>query len=502
MKKEMIMLAVAAIAAIPVFGKIEMGTPFSDGVVLQRGMKVPVWGRATAGNEVKVKFAGQSLKTVADDNGHWRVDLEPLEASSESRTITVTESECGGFGATVDEVEIADAVVGEVWFASGQSNMECTLWGDGTRYRERNGGIAAQMVNNPLIRYVKTPKVMGVEPKPIKATWMRLTPVNEEKRRLSAVAFYYACELYFALGIPVGIVVSSWGGTNIDAWTPRCGYEGCDAKVQQTADYKVKEDWVKERDAVGPIHGKVQQPTVLFNGMVDAYAPMAMRGFIWYQGCHNSGESNYCEKMHALYNGWSRRFENPALRLYFAQLAPFTHNWMNICMAQNRFVKEQPNAAIAVTADIGNFKDIHPNDKATVAKRLAIHALKRDYDFVIPEDCSPVIKEATYEGGKVTMEFDHVKGWFVYAPENNHNVAFEVAGADGVWHEAKIVNYRQKKNKEGKTVDSDYIDGTKLVVASEKVAEPIKVRYMGKSLTMGTVYNQVGLPLGQFEAAK
>ena len=515
MKRIAVVLGLASLV-LSASAKIEMGTPFSDGAVLQRGMKVPVWGKvlpelnSSLARPVTVSFAGQTKSTVADPvTGVWKIELDPMEASKESRTMTVVE-ETGNwfvdlFSSPADTVEIKDVLVGEVWFASGQSNMECPIWGASTRYRDGKGGLMTTMTHLPYVRFAKNDKQWTLEPSRARTPgWKKFEPSSFTGYQLSAVAFYYARELYLALGVPIGIVDASWGGTNIDAWTPRCGYEGCDKSIQMVADYPLKKDWVKAKDKIWTVNAPHQQPTVLFNGMVASWAPMAMRGFIWYQGCHNSGEHElYCAKMHALYNGWAKAFANPDLKLYFVQLAPWTHNWMGICAAQNQFVAEEKNAAIAVTADVGNFEDIHPNDKEIVAKRLAVHALKRDYGLDIPEDNSPVFKSATFGAdGKVTMDFAHVKDWYVYAPNRSRETAFEVAGTNGVWEAAKVVNFRQKKSRDGKLSDTDYIDSSKIVVKSDKVAAPVKVRYMGKARTAGTLYSQASLPLGQFEAEK
>ena len=471
-----IIAVVVAVAALPVFAGIEMGAPFTDGAVLQRGMKVPVWGKVTPAQskvlrKVRVEFAGQEKTAVVGKDGVWRVDLDPMEASKESRTMTVSRLSPGFFFDGVEEtVEIKDILVGEVWFASGQSNMECPIWGNSTRYRDMKGGLMTTMTYLPNIRYVKCERKWSAEPKELSAKWCKFTPEDlqlfhrVETRlggsntgvSLSAVAFYYARELYLALDVPIGILDASWGGH--------------------------------------------QQPTVLYNGMVASFAPMAMRGFIWYQGCHNSGESQlYCAKLHALYNGWSRDFANPDLKLYLVQLAPYNQNWLGICMAQNKFCAEEKNAALAVTADVGNFDDIHPNDKEIVAKRLAVHALKRDYGFAIPEDDSPVLKSASFADSKATLAFDNVKDWYVYAPNRSRNPAFELAGADGKWYDAKVINYRQHKGGDGKEVDTDYIDTPEIVLSSEAVPEPVKVRYMGKPRMSGTLYNEASLPLGPFE---
>ena len=505
MKKVMLGFGIAAMV-LSAAAKIELGTPFSDGVVLQRGMQVPVWGKAAPGHKITLKFAGNAVSTIVDSNGCWKAMLPAMSASKEGRTLRVTECAPGYFLDSVREsVEVKDVLVGEVWFASGQSNMECPIWGGNTRYRDGKGALMTAMTCLPYVRFAKNARAWSAEPSRAQSSgWKRFEPESFRQCELSAVAFYYARELYLALDVPIGIVDSSWGGTNIDAWTPRCGYEGCEKSIQATADYPVKKGWRAKTDRRGPIVGAGQQPTVLFNGMVASWAPMAMRGYIWYQGCHNSGESHlYRAKLHALYNGWSKAFANPDLKLYLVQLAPYKQNWMGICTAQNQFVAEQRNAALAVTADVGNFDDIHPNDKEVVAKRLVVHALKRDYGFAIPEDDSPIFKAATFGAdGCVTVDFAHAMNWYVYVANRSHEVAFEVAGTNGVWEAARIVNFRKARGRNKRMFDTDYIDGAKIVVKSDKVAAPVKVRYMGRPRTAGTLYNQASLPLGPFEAAK
>ncbi len=514
MKKTYIAL-VAAFAALSIFAEIEMGAPFTDGAVLQRGMKVPVWGKVTPPvskllRKVRVEFAGQEKVAEVGKGGEWRVYIDPMEASKESRTMTVSQLEPGFFfDSVIETVEVKDILVGEVWFASGQSNMECPIWGGRTRYRDMKGGLMTTMTCLPNIRYVKSKKTWSVEPKGLKAKWCKFTPEDLQLfyrenggagTELSAVAFYYARELYLALDVPIGILDASWGGTNIDTWTPRSGYEGCDESIKATAEYPVKASWNDKTDRKWTISGAHQQPTVLYNGMVAAYAPMAMRGFIWYQGCHNDGESQlYCAKLHALYNGWCREFENPALKLYLVQLAPFNRNWLGICMAQTQFCAEENNAALAVTADVGNFDDIHPNDKEIVAKRLVVHALKRDYGFNIPQDDSPVLKSASFKGGKATLSFGNVKDWYVYAPNRSRDLPFELAGEDGNWKPAKVLNFRKQKGRNGKMGDTDYIDGVDIVLSGKDVPNPVKARYMGQPRTFGTLYNEASLPLGPFE---
>ena len=168
---------------------------------------------------------------------------------------------------------------------------------------------------------------------------------------------------------------------------------------------------------------------------------------------------------------------------------------MGMCMAQDKFAAEEPNAAIAVTADVGNFDDIHPNDKETVARRLLIHALKRDYGFDIPEDCSPTAKSLSVSGDVATVTFDHVQTWYVYNRDMSLGAPFEVAGTNGVWEAAELVDCG-KSFKPWQTLG--LVDHPQLSLRSEKVKEPVMARYLGKDRTMGVMYNQASLPLGPF----
>lgn len=136
-----------------------------------------------------------------------------------------------------------------------------------------------------------------------------------------------------------------------------------------------------------------------------------------------------------------------------------------------------------------------------VAKRLVVHALKRDYGFDIPEDDSPVLRSVDYKDGLATLTFDHVKEWYVYSPDRSHEPAFELAGTNGVWAAAKVVNWKPGKGKKGETIESDFVAGSTLVLKSDAVANPIAVRYMGRDRTAGTMYNEAALPLGPFECA-
>ncbi len=525
MKRLIAAAAFASMAMIVAEANVRLAPVFGDKMVLQREMPVRVWGYADPRETVTVRFADQEKSVVAGDDGTWLVELDAMPASCEGRTMTVSGSKpdsshwLNGFGLwaaknATNEQMIEDVLVGEVWFCSGQSNTDCPIWGNGPRYRDGHGALTLQMTRRPLVRLVKTPLVWAESAKmDVQAKWQEMTPelfdsFKKGGRMPSAMGYYYALELYNALAIPVGLVDSSWGGTNIDAWMPKSGLatrpdlkDVADLPVLDAAAFK------KARENGGVYAGKniygspQQQPTVLWNGMVAAYAPMSIRGFIWYQGCHNAGEyQRYCSKMHALYNGWAKEFQNPALKLYFVQLAP----WGNVGIpyiqeAQAQFDAEEPNAGMAVINDVGNLADIHPNDKRTVAKRLAAHALKRDYGYADLRDNSPTLKSWKIDGNKFRLAFDDADGWYVYNPDRSLQTGFEIAGADGKFVPAKIENLVwYKDRRSGKDKCDGNIKGTELIVSADGVASPKKLRYLYSRPWFGCLYNESCLPLGAF----
>ena len=486
-------LITAAFAALTLQAKVKLAAPFGDGMVLQREMPVRVWGTADAGEKVKVEFGDAAVETVADDSGKWMVELPSMKASKAGRTLKA------------NDVSISDVLVGEVWMCAGQSNTDCPIWGKSPRYRDGWGAMMLATTDRPFVRLVKTNKEMAVEPKlDIEVKWMKMTPALLDLYKAgsnmpSAMGYYYALELANALDIPIGLIDSSWGGTNIDTWTPRSGYKGLSG-LDVERDWKIvsKKAW-KPAMAKGPIGLPHKQTSALWNGMVAAYTPMSIRGFIWYQGCANAGEHNrYANKMQALYNGWATEFKNPDLSLYFVQLTPWGYKGIaKIQEAQAKFAAQEKNAAMAVINDVGNLKDIHPNDKRTVAKRLSLHALKRNYGWKHIQNESPTLKGWKIEGNKFILSFNDAEHFYVYNPDRSLNVGFEVCGADGVWKPAKITNYKPTK-KEDKLYYLGRVEGNDLVVEADGVEAPKKLRYLHSAPWFGSLYNEFCLPMGAF----
>ncbi len=492
MNKKMIVLLAAAVSCAA-WGEVKLGTPFGDGMVLQREKKVCVWGTAEKGETVTVKFAGKSARAKADADGAWRVQLPPLKASKESRTLTVTGSK------TKKPIALTDVLVGEVWYVSGQSNTEMPLVGERPHYQDRDGILAAHMTFRPFIRYAYasdyktsvTPKKTAEYP----VEWKKFSPETlGTKPSFSSMGVYFALELYAALDVPIGLVGSYWSGTTIDAWTPVEGYAGKDA-LAEPRDWKrlTEAEWNAKKPQ-HPVFNVLQnQPSVLWNEMVESWCPFVFRGLIWYQGCNNlkDGEEGYLAKLHAFYDGWSKKFENPQMKMYIVQLAPYKNAWFPVQKAQARFCAEEKNAAYVTTCDIGNPADIHPSDKRTVGKRLAALALKHDYGFDFPAD-PPKLVSAKAEGKRVVLSFTDAEGWYVYDPAWKEPQGFEVAGADGAWRAAKLKNLSNAWQ--------GFIDGKNLVLVADGVEKPVKARYLANPPGVGRVYSKTsGLPLGPFE---
>ena len=485
--------ATAIVAAFAAQAKVKLAAPFTDGMVLQREMPVRVWGTADAGEKVKVIFGDASVKGVADASGKWLVELPAMKACKTGRTLAV------------NDIRVSDVLVGEVWMCAGQSNTDCPVWGQSPRYRDAWGSMMLMTTDRPFVRLVKTPKAMALEPKlDVKVEWMKMTPAlwdawKAGKAMPSAMGYYYALELANALDIPIGLVDSSWGGTNVDTWTPRSGYKGLSG-LDVERDWKMvpQKDW-KPSMAKGPIGAAHKQTSALWYGMVAAYTPMSVRGFIWYQGCSNSGEpQRYANKMQALYNGWATEFKNPDLSLYFVQLAPWGFKGIALIQeAQAKFAAAEKNAAMAVINDVGNLHDIHPNDKRTVAKRLSLHALKRNYGWKNVQNESPTLKSWKIEGSKFILSFNDADGFYVYNADRSVTTGFEVCGADGVWKPAKIVNLKASL-RNGKKSYLGPVEGKDLIVEAEGVSAPKKLRYLYSAPWFGALYSEAGLPVGAF----
>ena len=495
MKKLMTLAAV--IAAIAMHAALTPATLFSDHCVLQRGKKVPVWGKADPGAAVTVEFAGQKKQAKADGAGCWRVDLDPLEVSCDPREMRIAAD-----GAAHEEVVLKDVLVGVVWLCGGQSNMTFAMWPEpriGTHAgREMNGYYDIMLTDAPLVRGVNMPQCWSAEEKDhAKLKWFAFTPANARDAMVfSGAAWHFAVRLNQALKIPVGVIESAWGGSCIETWIPSDGYLASE-NFKGLATRKIATEATPEQVAQAKKSGRKpslhQQARACWNAMIYPLAPYGIKGAIWYQGCSNRGRwKEYYEMLTALRTGWSKRFEVADMPFFLCQITPYGYGFkteeadpgeVQIREEMERFGRSNGNnVGCAILSDIGELDCIHPGDKRTVGTRLAALALNRIYGKKNLKCDAPVFDKAVLsaDGKRVTLSFHNVDGWCM---KGTYEPRFELAGTNGVYTAVKSVI---KSNV--KTIDLVVPDGM----------EPKKVAYMRRSCVHGFLKNEAGLPLGPF----
>jgi sialate O-acetylesterase len=528
-----------ATAAAP---SIQLGAPFCDNAVLQRDMEIPVWGWSKPGTEVTVSFAGQTKKAKAGKDGKWMLALDKLKASFEPAEMVIQESGGRGQGSG-KRVVLKNILVGEVWMASGQSNMQWKVAKSSARELEVAAVGAGQVA--PIREFEITSVYAMLHPiEKATGAWK-----NGSYTDYSAIAFAFAENLYRELNVPIGILNCSFSQTAIQAWVPREGFRDGDddytkaiyQKVLQTdpttpehktawnAFYTSLQDQIKENDArikrgeaPLPVAGKPpgnmsgnRDATWLFHGRLNAVIPYAIRGGIWNQGYANMGEGlPYYNNLHSMIRGWRMEWDRPELPVYFHQfysaamkhagkednspsIGPTPEMRLGTWMA-----RDIPNSGMASQIDITGA--IHYGSKTVPGQRLALHALKNQYGKKVVVD-GPMFSSYKVKGDKLIVTFDNAKGGLVVA-ETGYNAVgrkddstgfanpkiiangdgqvklFYLAGADRVWHPASVT-----------------IDGDKAVVSSLAVKKPHGVSYATAGVGFQpNLYNKALLPMTPF----
>ncbi len=437
--------------------EVKPASVFSDHMVLQRDQPIPVWGTASPGEKALVEFAGQTKTATADAHGKWRVTLDPMPACAEGRPLRI--------GATT----LADVLVGEVWLASGQSNMEMTL--QTTRHGKE---IVAQSAH-PTIRLLLVPR--SVQPTPqdsIKAKWAVCGP--ESSGRFSAVAYYFGVALQEKLKVPIGLIASSVGGSAIQQWTR----DGAQQPLYRDGKYAVSEQYKKFGGGLSH----------LYNGMIAPLTPFAIRGVIWYQGESNVGEAAvYDEMLRTLVRGWREAWGGQPFPFYFTQLAPRDYKGPGagrplMSEAMQRAL-DIPHSGMALTCDYGRKDNTHPLDKQPVGERLARLALHNVYGMTNIVCHGPVYRAHSIEGNKVRITFDHAHGG-LKSSNGKPLTFFEVAGSDNVYHTAK----------------AEIAGPDSVLVWSEAVPTPTQVRFAWHDVAGANLVNGAGLPALCFRTDK
>jgi len=470
---------------------------FSDHVVLQTGMPVPIWGTAAAGEKVTVTLNGQAQTATTGADGKWMVRLTDLKVGGPYE-MTIAGS---------NTITVKDVLVGEVWLGSGQSNMEFTVSQKVARFAgllNEEQEIAA--ANYPKLRMFTGKQAKTYEPQAsINGQWLVCSP--ETVPGFSAVGYLFGRNLQKELDVPVGILTLAYGASTAEAWVPREAMaadpllkpmlDNFDALVQfhkanpnAPADQGPKPPLTINARPGQPARGgrdPVQdqhEPTVLYNGMINPAIPYAIRGAIWYQGESIVGGSNgitlYPRVMETMVKTWRKLWGEGDFPFYAVQLPALQNTSNNPRVREGQAaIASLPNAGYAVTIDIGEPTNVHPHNKAPLGDRLMRMALANVYHKNI-EYSGPVYQSMAIEGSTIRIKFTHIGGGLV--AKDGPLKWFQISGAD-----------RQFEDAEAK------IDGDTLVVSRKDVTMPEHVRYAWVNYPEGcNLFNAAGLPAAPF----
>jgi len=502
--RRLITVFLVSLCAFTAFAAVQPAGVFTDGAVLQQGEPVRIWGTAAAGEKVTVLFAGQTEETVADPTGRWMVALKAMPACAEGRTLVLKGSQ------TAAPVELKDILVGEVWLAGGQSNMQYSMKGfKPTTQPDINSA------NDPLLRMVTIAEKLYESQPSARPQWAASTPDNVAN--FSASAYYFAKNLRETLKVPVGIVSCSLGGTPAEAWMSRKTLENHPelkrtietydqnyrANFTNEADYvkyleaypaAVKE-WERKQAAgekpgpkpdmkIGPRFKN--RPCGLHENMLTQTIPYTVKGVIWYQGENNAANGfHYRTVFPALIKEWREEFRNENLPFLFVQLAaygPATEKsaaWPELRESQSWTEDHVQNSGMIVLTDGGDIKNIHPHSKDKVGYRLSLLARQMVYGETNLICRGPRLAKAEAKNGAIELSFKDTGSGLVLKPEAVS--AFEICGADGTYVPAA----------------ARLADG-KILVSAAGVASPKFVRYGWKKWFVPTLFNAEGLPASPF----
>jgi len=490
--------------------EVRLPRVFGSHMVLQQDKPLVVWGWAQPNEAVTVRISSGSAAARANDKGEWKAVLPAMKAGG-PYVMTVS-------GA--NKVEFEDVMIGEVWLCSGQSNMEMGLG----MVRDGKQEIAA--ANYPGIRLLKVKRSWKPEPQnDIDGAWNVCSPTTVAEDGwggFSATAYFFGRELHQKLGVAIGLIDATWGGTRIESWTPPEGfalvpalreeYEKVELGDPRSATHQKRleqmladtEHWTAAaREAmaaqkiVPPMPSypaellpprDVQNATALYNGMIHPLQTFALRGAIWYQGESNLGDGSlYTERMKALIGGWRQLWGENDFPFYYVQIAPYTYDGdperMGDFWEAQAAAQAVPNTGMAVINDIGDLKDIHPKNKQEVGRRLSLWALAKTYGQEKLACSGPVFRDMKIERDKLRLNFD--------------NAATGLATRDGKppdWFE--LIDAVQ-----GGFVKADaQIEGSSVVLSLPGIKHPVAMRFAWNMLAEPNLMNTEGLPAGAFRA--
>ena len=495
--KKCLLISLLVMITLISFATVKPNTLFSDNMVLQRGVLVPVWGTANDGEKVTVEFNGQKVSTVAK-GGKWKVNLKVLKANSKPQPMTITGE---------NTIKIENILVGEVWVCSGQSNMEMLIASAIPKpiFNVKEEIAAA---NYPEIRQFRVARnASDTMVEDANSKWVSCNPVSV--KNFTAVGYFFARDLFKHLNIPIGIIFSNFGGTPEQNWTRKetlaanpqlkflvDEYETAVKKYPAALDnFNTKKDQLLAKWAADtliafnthkPFPAKPAAPRNpnegaggLYNAMINPLIPFAIKGVVWYQGESNRRNPKlYRTLFPIMINDWRKTWNQGEFPFLYVQVAPFKDMSPELREAQLLTLDKVSNIAMTVITDCGDSSAIHPANKQPVGNRLQLAARALAYNEKI-EYSGPLYKGFEVNDNAIEITFTHVgKGLLA---KDGDLTGFIIAGDDKKFLPAKAV-----------------IKGDKIVVSSSEVATPTAVRFGWADFSVNNFFNKDGLPASPF----
>lgn len=474
MKRLLTLIALLAVTLLNSYAKVELAPLFADNMVLQRDSKAAIWGKAEPGARVVITSTWAKGKTVvhADDQGRWNVMLATPSAGG-PHELTFNDG---------DRLTLKNILIGEVWICAGQSNMEMTMRGFMGQPVEGAAELILAAKPSVPIRSCNLSRIKSLElEEECDARWFEHT--SEGVAEASATAYFFAKRLCDVLGVPVGIINVSWGGSPIEAWmNPEL----------LRREFAEEFSFAHLDSMTWPEENPWKAPGVLYNGMLHSVAPYTAKGFLWYQGCDNiSRYEQYKRLQPAFVKMLRQEWGNDRMPFYFTQIAPY--GYFNpdapdagyMMWAQAQTLEMIPYSGMAATHDVGEVNCIHPADKKSVGDRLAFLALVNDYGYEGIDAATPIPIDFKFEEGQAIVTFE--AGYMGLSPLSKDVDGFELAGEDGIFYPAKgIVLWNNPKKV--------------LVYKCPQVRKPVAVRYGMKNWSEATVFNCFGVPISPFRS--
>ncbi len=495
-------IALLLLLMIPFISKADVKLPaiFGDHMILQQNTNASIWGTADSGEKITIFSSwGDEVEVKADAKGNWKTEIPTPKGSHTPQQIIIK-------GKNI--VYLRNVLIGEVWLCSGQSNMSWSVKNSNNSYEE------IKRANYPSIRFFHVPNTMAWEPQDdVNAHWEVCT--SESAANKSAIAYFFGRNLREKLDVPVGLIISSWGGSGAQAWMEKetTKQEGHQDIVDwyDKHEKKMKEirfEWVKStaewranqvegktidystRPSRQKLPGDNHIPFALYNAMINPLKTFSLKGALWYQGEANVNRANqYRTLFPAMIKSWRNVWNQDDFPFYFVQLAPYHYNDFDgfksaeLRDAQLETLNKVENTGMVVTTDIGNAQDIHPRKKQDVAYRLYLLAL-HDYGMMHKGFSSPVYESSEVQKRSLVIDFKYAKE--ISIRRGNIITGLTIAGKDQKFVPAQ----------------GEIVNGNQLKVWSDKLKKPIAVRYGWSNAPFVNLVNEENLPLSPFKTDK